>query len=181
MRLRAATILIASAALPVAAQQPQGVYDALANLADQPASRLSFTFDRSTLAQAQQLFGANSPSALDFVTVDTYRYPQNAFYTPDAFSALVADYTAAGWKHLVNANVSPAENAQPDRPLTDLWLHFEGAEIRDVAVLLRAPRTMNLIEVSGSIRPLDLLHLSGHFGIPKVDPSAVMVPAPPGR
>jgi hypothetical protein len=40
---------------------------------------------------------------------------------------------------------------------------------------------MNLIQVAGDLRPLDLLHLSGHFGIPKVDPSAVMVPAPDGR
>jgi hypothetical protein len=30
--------------------------------------------------------------------------------------------------------------------------------------------------VTGDLRPLDLLHLSGKFGIPKVDPSAVMVP-----
>jgi hypothetical protein len=28
------------------------------------------------------------------------------------------------------------------------------------------------------LHPLDLLHLSGHFGIPRVDPDAVMVPAP---
>jgi hypothetical protein len=40
---------------------------------------------------------------------------------------------------------------------------------------------MNVIEVSGLLRPLDLVHLSGHFGIPKVDPNAVMVPAAPGR
>jgi hypothetical protein len=40
---------------------------------------------------------------------------------------------------------------------------------------------MNVIEVSGELRPLDLVHLSGHFGIPKVDPEAVMVPAAPGK
>ena len=42
---------------------------------------------------------------------------------------------------------------------------------------------MSLVEVSGLLRPLDLIHLGGwHFGIPKVDPNAVMpFPAPPGR
>ena len=60
-------------------------------------------------------------------------------------------------------------------------LHFNGAEIDDVTVLVRAPRDMNLIQVSGALRPLDLIHLSGHFGIPKVDPNAVMVPAPDGK
>ncbi len=184
MRLRAAiltTALAVPAALPLAAQQPQGVFDALANLADQPASRISFTFDRSMLQSAQDLFGPRSPSSLAAVTVDTYRYAQPAFYTPEAFAALVADYNAAGWKHLVNTNATPGQNAQPDKPLTDLWLHYEGTEVRDLTVMLRGPRTMNIIQVSGSIRPLDLLHIAGHFGIPRVDPNAVMVPAPPGR
>lgn len=184
MRLRAAlltTALTLAAALPGAAQQPQGVVDALANLADQPASRISFTFDRSMLQSAQDLFGPGSPSSLAAVTVDTYRYSQRAFYTPEAFALLVADYNAAGWKHLVNANATPGQNAQPDRPLTDLWLHYEGTEVRDLTVMLRTPRSMNVIQVSGSIRPLDLLHIAGHFGIPRVDPNAVMVPAPAGR
>jgi hypothetical protein len=65
--------------------------------------------------------------------------------------------------------------------MTDLWLHFRGTEIDDVTVLTRAPKNMNVIEVSGLLRPLDLVHLSGHFGIPKVDPSAVMIAAPPGK
>ena len=175
------TVTLLFAALPAIAQQPAGVYEALANLADQPASHISFTFDRSMIQSAQDLFGPGAASSLSAITVETYRYQQPAFYTPEAFGALVANYNAAGWKHLVNANVSPGTNAQPDRPLTDLWLHYQGTEVRDVTVLVRAPRAMNLIEISGSIRPLDLLHLGGHFGIPKVDPNAVMVPAPPGR
>jgi hypothetical protein len=40
---------------------------------------------------------------------------------------------------------------------------------------------MSVIQISCELRPLDLIHLSGHFGIPKVDPNAVMVPAPNGR
>jgi hypothetical protein len=40
---------------------------------------------------------------------------------------------------------------------------------------------MNLIQVAGDLRPLDLIHLGVHFGIPKVDPNAVMVPAPDGE
>jgi hypothetical protein len=78
----------------------------------------------------------------------------------------------------VDQNAGPRDSASPAKPLTDLWLHFKGAEIDDVAVLVRAPKQMSVIEVSGALRPLDLIHLSGHFGIPKVDPGAVMVPAP---
>ena len=95
--------------------------------------------------------------------------------------SIVATYDAAGWKHLVNANASPGRSAQPTSAITDLWLHFSGTDIDDVAVLTRGSREMSLIQIAGDLRPLDLLHLAGHFGIPRVDPDAVMVPAPPGH
>jgi len=120
-------------------------------------------------------------AALTGISVDNYRYAEPAFYTPEAMSALVASYRAAGWKHLVNANQSPAESAQPRGIITDLWLHNSGADINGLVVLTRSPRDMSVIQVACELRPLDLIHLSGHFGIPKVDPNAVMVPAPDGR
>lgn len=150
---------------------------AFAGLTSQPASHTAFTFDRDMLSG---LLGQGA-AGLNSVTVQNFRYQEPAFYVPEALQALGASYHAAGWKHLVEANVGPREQASPEKPITDLWLHFRGAEIDDVAVLIRAPRQMNLIEVSGILRPLDLMHLGGHFGIPRVDPNAVMVPAPDGR
>ncbi len=157
------------------AQQPPGAPEALAGLTSQPSTHTAVTFDRDTL---QSMLGGQ-PYALNSVTVESYRYREPAFYVPEALAALSASYAAAGWKHLVEANIGPREQASPTKPISDLWLHFRGAEIDDVAVLVRAPKQMNLIEVSGLLRPLDLVHLAGHFGIPKVDPDAVMVPAPP--
>jgi hypothetical protein len=153
------------------------VAEAFAGLTSQPGSHTAFTFDRDMLASVlgQQAAGLNS------VTVQNYRYHEPAFYVPEALAALRASYHAAGWKHLVEANVSPREQATPQKPITDVWLHYRGAEIDDVAVLIRAPKQMNVVEVSGVLRPLDLVHLGGHFGIPKVDPGAVMVPAPAGQ
>ncbi len=188
MRLRScvgtmASLLVAGA---LAAQQPPSVPQALAALADQPATHTAFSFDKSMLQSAQGLFGADGDAhrvaaALNSVSVDTYRYPQPAFYAPETMGMIVAAYNAAGWKHLVNQNAAPAESAQPTKAYTDMWLHFRGTEIDDVTVLVRGPRDMNLIQVSCLLRPIDLLHLSGHFGIPKVDPDAVMGPAPNGR
>ncbi len=157
--------------------EPLGVPQAIAGLTSQPGSHTAFTFDRDMLQGilGQQAVGLNA------VTVQNYRYREPAFYVPEALQALRASYNAAGWKHLVEANVSPREQASPIKPITDLWLHFRGAEIDDVAVLIRAPKQMNVIEISGMLRPLDLVRLGGHFGIPKVDPGAVMVPAGPGQ
>ncbi len=180
LRLFAPLVALLLAGIPAiyAQEQPPGVAEALANLTSQPATQSSITFDRDML---QSILGEQPTAALNSITVQNFRFQEPAFYVPEAMAALVADYNAAGWKHLVEANVSPRESASPVKPITDLWMHFRGAEIDHVTVLLRGPRQMNVIQVSGLFRPLDLIHLGGHFGIPKVDPNAVMVPAPPGR
>jgi hypothetical protein len=153
-----------------------------ATLSDQPATHSGITFDRNMMQLAQSVLEANgldqkrAAAAVTGIAFDTYHYPRPAFYTPEAMNALLAGYKSAGWKHLVNANQTAANTAQPEHVVTDLWLHFSGADIDAVTVLTRGVKTMNVIRITGDLRPLDLLHLGGHFGIPKVDPSAVMVP-----
>ncbi len=164
--------------------QPPNFSQELASLTDQPATHFGYTFDKDSLAVAQGILEANGMDAkraalaLRGVTFDTYHYKQPAFYTPEAMTALLDSYKAAGWKHLVNANQTPANSAQPSKTITDMWLHFSGSDVDAVTVLTRGPKNMNVIQVACDLRPLDLMHLGGHFGIPKVDPSAVMVPAP---
>lgn len=187
MKLSALLLTLALATPLALAQQPPGITQSLNNLADQPATHIGFTFDRAMLDFADSFIDNGGPqtrraaAAINSITVDTYRYARPAFYTPEVMASVIGIYNAAGWKHLVNANGSPARSASPHDPITDLWLHFNGPEIDDVTVLVRGPREMNLIQLSGALRPLDLVHLSGHFGIPRVDPNAVMVPAPDGH
>ena len=164
---------------------PPGVFNqTIASLADQPATHTGFSFDRNMLTFAQSVLEAQgldahrAAAALTGVEFDTYRYPQPAFYSPEAMTALIQQYRAAGWKHMVNADETPANTAQPHKMVTDMWLHFSGADVDHLTVLTRSARNMNVVQVSGDLRPLDLLHLGGHFGIPRVDPNAVMVPAP---
>jgi hypothetical protein len=184
--------LLFSAALAIAApfalaQQPPGINENLAALANQPSTHTAFSFDRSMLQVAQNLLASNgmdanrAPAALTGISVDNYSFPRPAFYIPETMNSIIATYHAAGWKHLVNANQTAASTAQPHSTVTDLWLHFTGPDIDGVTVLTRAPRDMSVIHIACELRPLDLVHLSGHFGIPRVDPNAVMVPAPDGR
>jgi hypothetical protein len=168
-------------------QQPPGVADSLAVLADQPATHTAFSFDRSMMQIAQNLLASggmdanHAAAALTGISIDNYRYPQPVFYTPETMNAIIDSYRAAGWKHLVNANQNAANTAQPRAAVTDLWLHFVGPTIDGVTVLTRSPRNMSVVHITCELRPLDLVHLGGHFGIPKVDPNAVMVPAPDGH
>ena len=151
-------------------------------LSEVPATHSGFTFDRSMLQFAQSILQQNgidpgrAAAAISGVAFDRFQYQQPAFYTPEAMSALIQNYRAAGWKHFVNGNQTPANTAQPQAMATDLWLHFAGPNIDALTVLTRTSSDMNVVHITGALRPLDLLHLAGHFGIPKIDPDAVMVP-----
>jgi hypothetical protein len=186
-RLLTIAVLSAATLAQASTPTPPGVVDNLTTLADQPATHTGVVFDRSTLQIVQGLLeqgglpSDRAAAALTSISYDSYRYKEPAFYTPETFASIVETFHHAGWKHLVNGNQTPGNEAQPHSPIADIWLHFSGADIDNVTVLIRSSRDMNLIQVAGDLRPLDLIHLSGHFGIPKVDPSAVMVPAPNNR
>lgn len=175
--------LLLAAPLTMLAQEPAGVDDALRNMTSEHANHTSFTFDHNMLQTFAGFLndGEGPPMQLNSITVENYRYHEPAFYIPDRMHDLVSAFDRGGWKHLVDQHAPPLDATTPRRTLTDLWLHFNGADIDDVMVLVRGGRQMSVITVSGQLRPLDLVHLSGHFGIPKVDPGAVMVPAPPGK
>ena len=181
LRLAAAATLALTLAAHAQSPTPN-LTQQLPTLTDQPGRHAGFVFDRNMLNVAQNLLEANgmdarrAAAALTGISFDQYHYQQPAFYLPEATAALFESYRAAGWKHLVNANQTPQNTAQPHGMATDLWLHFAGADIDAVTVLMRGPHDMNVVQITGDLRPLDLLHLGGHFGIPKVDPNAIMVP-----
>lgn len=157
------------------AQDPPGVAEALGGLSSQRAAATTITFDRDML---DAMLGGDRVAGFNSVGFEHFQYPEPAFYIPEAMHSLEEAFHAAGWKHLVESGVGPRESASPNKPIADIWFHWRGGEIDHVTVLIRGRREMNVIHVSGLLRPMDLVHLSGHFGIPKVDPGAVMVPAP---
>jgi len=154
---------------------PPGVADALGGLSSQRATATTITFDRQML---DALLGGEGGAGFNGVSFAHYQYAEPAFYIPEEMHALELAYKAAGWKHLIEANVGPRESASPTKPIADIWFHWQGGGIDHVTVLIRGRKDMNVVHVSGLLRPMDLVHLSGHLGIPKVDPGAVMVPAP---
>jgi hypothetical protein len=167
-----------SSAQVQSAQDPPGVAGALGGLSSQRATATTITFDRDML---DAMLGGDRVAGFNSVSFEHYQYPEPAFYIPEEMHLLEEAFHAAGWKHLVESGVGPRDSASPTKPIADIWFHWRGGEIDHVTVLVRGRRDMNVIHVSGLLRPMDLVHLSGHFGIPKVDPGAVMVPAPQGR
>jgi hypothetical protein len=177
----ALAVLFGAGANRATAQQPEPPYSQVPDfdaVLTSAASQSSFTFDRTMLQAADGFFAGSDAetrrvvAGLNSITVRNYHARDFARYDPGALAFIDHQMTGAGWKHLVNANGKDSVNQ------TDLWLHFQGANITNVIVLSRGDRNMSEVAVDCTLRPLDMLHLSGHFGIPKVDKDAVMVPAP---
>lgn len=157
---------------------PPGAVQALEDLSSQRATATTVTFDRQML---DAMLGEGRAAGFNGVSYEHFQYPQPVFYIPEQLHALEQAYHSAGWKHLIDSKVDPRESATPTKPIADIWFHYAGGDIDHVTVLIRGRKEMNVVHVSGLLRPMDLVHLSGHLGIPKVDPGAVMVPAPGDR
>jgi type IV secretory pathway VirB10-like protein len=146
--------------------------DALRQMA---SSKTEFTLDHSMLVFASKLDSDNDDlrrviAGVSGISVHRFHFPGPDMYDAAALNSVKREYRAAGWKQLVNNH---AKDGGPGG--TRLWVRFENNAISDVAILLAKADSVNFIVVSGSISPLDLIHLGGHFGIPKIE-GGVLVP-----
>lgn len=162
-------------AAPLDNQVREWVPEGIAALGQNASSRTEFTLDHSMLVLASKLDKVNDDlrrviAGVNGVSVHSFHFPGAVSYDPAIMDGIDRQYREAGWQHLVNKH-------RDDGGLTtDLWVHLDHASIRDVAVLFVGVKNLNFVSVSGSITPIELLHLSGHFGIPKMN-DGVVVPA----
>jgi Domain of unknown function (DUF4252) len=150
---------------------PQGI-DTLRQGA---SSKTEFSLDHSMLILASKLDPNNDDlrrviAGVSGVSVHNYRYSRPWMYDPGTLDSVKDEYRAAGWKQLMNNH---DKNGGPG--VTDLWIRMENNAISNVAILVARASEVDFFVVSGSISPIDLSHLGGHFGIPKIE-GGVMVP-----
>jgi hypothetical protein len=162
--------LLLSASSLLRAQSSDWIPRGMEALGQHASFHTDFTFDKTMLDMASNFTGDDETrrivAKLRGISVHTFRYPQPGLYDPAALDAVRAQYRDRGWKHLVAAQ-SHAATQTPGR--TDVWLRFDHANVEGIVLLVASPTNLNLIAVDGTLSPLDLLHLRGHFGIPKFE------------
>jgi len=170
-------ITVFSVAILADAQQDHNeIPQAVEALRQSATSKTEFTLDRSMLILASKLDSGNEDflrviAGVNAVSVHRYRFSLPWTYDLDTLRAVKDEYQSAGWTQLVNKH----DNA--GRPgVTDLWIHWQNDAISDIAILVARSTEVDFVQVSGSISPLDLSHLGGRFGIPKIE-GGVRVPA----
>lgn len=131
--------------------------------------RTDFTFDRTMLALANNFIDDEDTrrvvAKLNGISVHVYKFSMPGLYDPANLEAVRQQYRDRGWKHLVTAQAKPTNPYDQGR--TDVWIRFEHANVEGAVVMLASPTNINLIAINGTLSPLDLLHLRGHFGIPR--------------
>lgn len=150
------------------ASQPDNalMLQSMASLGARASFHTDFTFDKPML---QELAGGlpddqdtqSTLNKLESITVHVFHYPQPGMYAPADLDSVRAYYRTPGWTHLVAAQPINAAGR------TELWVLFQHSRIESLTLLVAKPTTLNIVEVHGSMSPLDILHLRGHFGIPR--------------
>lgn len=142
-------------------------------------SRTEFSFDRSMLVMKAKMDQDDDSlmrviAGVDGISVHRFHFQAPGMFDSRILSDIRHEYSVAGWQHVGNAH---DKYGYPKG--ADVWFHLEHNTIRNIAVLFTAANQVNFISVSGSISPIDLLHLSGHLGIPKIQGGVVV--AGPGN
>jgi hypothetical protein len=145
---------------------------ALADLSSQAVLKNSFTLDRTMLGVASGIVpDSDVPTRqainkLDGVSVHLLRFGAGGIADEREVDAIRSSYHLRGWKHVVTT-------ANGGGPLhtgtTDVWFVLDGMNVRGAVVLAETPKSLTLITVAGDLSPVDVLHLRGHFGIPKLE------------
>lgn len=144
------------------------------NLGQYASSRTEFSFDHSMLVLASKTDQADDSlrrviAGLAGISVHRFKFQGAGMYDPQILNAVRRDYSMAGWQHISKAH---EKYGYPGG--TDLWIHLDHNTIRNIAFLVARADQVAFVSVSGSISPIDLLHLAGHFGIPRIEGGVVM-------
>jgi hypothetical protein len=165
---------------PAAADENPVVLDwtppALQALSAEAAVKNSFTLDRNLLGVAAGVLANSDEPArqaighLDGLSVHTLRFGDSGVPDEEAVNSIRDAYHLRGWKHVVtsSAHGGPVHNGT-----TDVWVVMDGVNVRGAVILAETPKSLTLITVAGNLSPVDLLHLRGHFGIPRFEDNSL--------
>jgi len=145
---------------------------ALTELSLQATVKNSFTLDRTLLSVAAGMVPDNDEptrhaiNRLDGVSVHLLRFGPAGIADEREVEAIRDSYHLRGWKHLVTTST---HGGKFHNGTTDVWFVLDGINVRGAVVLAETPKSLTLVTVAGNLSPIDVLHLRGHFGIPRLE------------
>ncbi len=109
-------------------------------------------------AQAQRLI-----QNLNAIYVRSYEFSAPGQYTPEDLKTIRQQFLGPDWNPMVKVRSKKGEGD------TDVYVKMVGNEVKGMFVLDAEPKELDMVYISGSIRPEDLKELSGNFGVPNLN------------
>ena len=109
-------------------------------------------------AQAQRLI-----QNLNAIYVRNYEFSQPGQYTAEDLQTIRRQFIGPDWNPMVKVRSKKGEGD------TDVYVKMVGNEVKGMFVLDAEPKELDMVYISGSIRPEDLKELSGNFGVPNLN------------
>jgi len=152
------------------AQQIKWNYDKLAARA---SDSTEVTLDGALLRQAAKFLSNQGDEAqakkvvagLKGIYVRSFEFKKPGEYTKEDVDAFRAQIHAPEWQKIVDTH------SKEDGEDTEVYLKSgAGDTIDGLAIISAEPKELTLVNIVGTVDLASLSALSGHFGIPEVDP-----------
>lgn len=114
--------------------------------------------DKKKDAEAQELI-----QNLNAIYVRNYEFSQTGQYSADDLREIRRQFIGPEWNPIVRTH---SKNGSDD---TGVYIKMVHGEVQGMFVLDAEPKELNMVYISGSIRPDELKKLGGNFGIPNID------------
>ncbi|MES2219956.1 MAG: DUF4252 domain-containing protein [Acidobacteriota bacterium] len=105
--------------------------------------------------QAQRLI-----QNLDAIYVRSYEFSEPGQYAPEDLRTIRQQFLGPDWNSMVKVRSKKGEGDT---------VKMVGTEVKGMFVLNAEPKELDMVYISGSIRPEDLKELSGNFGVPNLN------------
>ena len=100
---------------------------------------------------------------LNAIYVRNYEFSEPGQYSVDDLKAIRRQFLGPDWNPMVRGRSSKGEGD------SDIYVKMVNNEVQGIFVLDAEPKELDMVYISGTIRPEDLEKLSGNFGIPNIN------------
>lgn len=100
---------------------------------------------------------------LNAIYVREYDFSQPGQYSADDLKTIRRQFLGPNWNPMVRERSKNGEGG------SDIYVKMVNNEVQGIFVLDAEPKELDMVYISGTIRPEDLKKLSGNFGIPNIN------------
>jgi len=165
---RVALLLAAAAAL--SAQQIRLDLDRLASRA---RNAVDISLNRSTLQLAARFLDGSDPdearvkklvAALDGIYIRSFEFKRDGEWSSPDLDAVRAQLKSPEWSRIVGYR------GEDEGETAEVYVRTSEQKVTGVVILTAEPREFTVVNIAGPVDLDTLADLSGHFGVPKLEP-----------